>query len=92
MEIEAFYSKMQAEIASQSYVHSNGQCMIWTGPMKHGTEYGVIRYKDPQGWACCRAQIQGGSPYGNPGFGPNKGPRRAPKSSHEPFVAITAFV
>ena len=48
MEIEAFYSKMQAEIASQSYVHSNGQCMIWTGPMKHGTEYGVIRYKDPR--------------------------------------------
>ena len=48
MEMQAFYAQMAADIASRSVIHANGQCQIWMGPMKQGTEYGVIRYKDPR--------------------------------------------
>lgn len=46
--MDTFYAKMTAEIATRSAAHANGQCQIWMGPMKHGTEYGVMRFKDPR--------------------------------------------
>ena len=48
MEMQAFYAQMAADIANRSVIHANGQCQIWMGSMKQGTEYGVIRYKDPR--------------------------------------------
>ena len=44
--MENFFKICQERLASQSDLHKNGQCIIWTGSTKKG--YGQFRYKDPR--------------------------------------------
>lgn len=46
--MDTFFLETQAKIVANSKWHENGQCRIWTGPIKQGSNYGVVRYKDPR--------------------------------------------
>ena len=45
--METFNVNTRERIHTRTHIHSNDSCRIWTGPVKKGSNYGQIKYKDP---------------------------------------------